>query len=79
MIYDSGTSCTSLGADCGATVEVWPSVEAAKTRHDYLAAIAKAAPVLGNEYDYLAGATLLRVAGALKPSVAKTYQAAFGA
>ena len=81
VLFDSGTSVKDPdpGVANGATVEVFATPEAAKTRHDFLAAIGKASPVLVNEYDYLSGATLLRVSGALKPSVAKTYQAAFGA
>jgi hypothetical protein len=79
VLYDSGTTCTGIGSDCGATVEVWPTAEAAKARHDMLAAIMKASPILANEYDFLSGSALLRVDGHLKPSVAKAYQAAFGA
>lgn len=32
------------------------------------------APILGLEYDYVAGAVLMRVSGLLSPTQAKTYE-----
>lgn len=76
-LYDSGASCSSLGAECGATVEVWPDEAAAKQRSEFiLAALKGANGVLGDEYHYQKGAVLLRVSGDLKPSAAKLYEAA---
>ena len=48
-------------------------VGGATTRRDFLAAIAKSAPVLANEYDYLASASVVRVSGLLTPEQAKAY------
>ena len=64
-------------ADCGAKVEVWKPAEDAKRRSDYIQTVTKEAGMLGSEYNYLDGAVLLRVAGEIKPSVAKKYEAAF--
>lgn len=77
-IYDSRAKCDSkLDVSCGAKVEVYADADSAKTRKEYLEAVFKDAPILGSEYDYLDGATLLRVTGQLKPSEAKEYEAAF--
>lgn len=77
-LYDEGASCTELGADCGATIEVWPDEEAAAQRSKFiLDALKEANGVLGSEYNYQDGPVLLRVAGTLKPSVAKQYETAF--
>ena len=77
-LYDSGAECTELGAECGATVEVWADAAQAKQRSEFITtALTAANGVLGEEYHYLDGAALLRVAGAVKPSVAKQYEAAF--
>ncbi len=77
-LYDEGATCTDLGVDCGATVEVWPDEEAAKARSTFIQDALKAANgVLGAEYDYISGPVLLRVSGTLKPSVAARYEAAF--
>lgn len=78
VIYDSRTSCSDgLGADCGAMVEQWGSHADAQQRSDYIQKILKASPVLGSEYDTVQGSFLLRVAGDLKPSQAKTYASLF--
>ena len=62
----------------GATVEVWADAAQAKQRSEFITtALTAANGVLGEEYHYLDGAALLRVAGAVKPSVAKQYEAAF--
>lgn len=77
-LYDSGAECTELGAECGATVEVWADATQAKQRSEFILEALKAANgVLGEEYHYMDGPVLLRVAGAVKPSVAKQYEAAF--
>ncbi|WP_207021434.1 hypothetical protein [Phycicoccus sp. DTK01] len=77
VIYDSNATCTDLGVECGATVEVWPDEAAAKSRSDYIQSILEASPVLGSEFHTLAGPVLLRVDGKqLKPSLAEKYAAA---
>ncbi|WP_133766738.1 hypothetical protein [Amnibacterium kyonggiense] len=78
VLYDSRTACSDgLGADCGAMVEQWGSPADAKQRSEYIQKILKASPVLGSEYDTVQGSFLLRVAGDLKPSQAKTYASLF--
>ena len=79
VIYDSGVvDCgDDLGVDCGATVEVWPSADAAKERSEYIQGLQKNSPILGTEYNYLNGAALLRVSGNIKPTVAEEYESAF--
>jgi hypothetical protein len=76
-LYDSRVSCTSLGVDCGATIEVWPTTSDAQARSDYIQGALKAAPALGTEYDYVNGTLLLRVTGIIKPADAAIYQEAF--
>lgn len=78
VLYDRTVTCTELGVDCGATVEIWPTADDAKARAAYIQGILKGAPTLGAEYDYLNGSALLRVAGGIKPSKVKAYAAAFG-
>jgi hypothetical protein len=73
VLYDKAASCTELGADCGATIEIWGSPEDAKSRAAYIARTYKDAPALGSEYLYLDGTTLLRVDDQLKPSTARAY------
>lgn len=74
VLYDSAATCTELGIECGATVEVWPDDAAAKARSDYIQVILKDAPVLGSEFHTINGPVLLRVDGKqLKPSAAKPY------
>ncbi len=48
-------------------------------RARYIQRIVQAAPALGAEYDYVAGAILLRVSGQLTPAQARRYKAAFAA
>ena len=77
VIYDSNATCTDIGVDCGATVEVWQDEASAKTRSEYIQSILKASPILGSEFHTLDGPVLLRVDGKqLKPSLAKKYAAA---
>lgn len=77
VIYDEGTTCTDLGAECGATIEIWPSRDDAQRRSDYIQGILKDAPAFGTEYHTLNESALLRITGNLKPSTAKEYQTAF--
>lgn len=80
VLYDKRTKCSrGLGADCGATIEQWPTARDAKARASYIQGIYKKAPVLGSEYDTVKGTYLLRVSGDLKPSQAKAYSDAFSA
>jgi hypothetical protein len=54
-------------------VEVFSSQDAAVARQKYIEQIAKAAPVLANEYDYVYGPVLVRVTGKLTPAQAAGY------
>lgn len=69
--------CDTLGADCGAMIEQWPDQAAAQSRADYIQAMRREMPMLGQEWDTVRGDLLLRVTGALKPSEAKAYESAF--
>lgn len=80
VLYDSRTKCSDgLGADCGATVEGWPTAADAKHRAAYIEKLLKASPLLGSEYDIVRGTYVLRVAGDIKPSKEKAYSDAFTA
>lgn len=77
-LYDQAVTCTELGVECGATVEVWADEAAATERSKFIQTALKGANgLLGEEYHYQDGPVLLRVFGDIKPSVAKKYQAAF--
>ena len=78
VIYDSGLTCTDLGATCGATLEEWPDEAAARDRAAYIQQALMDNPVLGTEWDDVVGGMLLRIPGEQKPSVAQEYAAAFG-
>lgn len=69
--------CETPGADCGAMIEQWPDQAAAQRRADYIQAMLREMPMLGQEWNTVKGALLLRVAGELKPSEAKAYESAF--
>lgn len=77
ILYDAAGACTTLGTDCGATIEVYPTAAEAKARSEYILAILKGAPALGTEYHTLAGGALLRVSGKLTPAQASSYASAF--
>lgn len=77
ILQDKGGECDELGADCGASIEVFATQAEAGARSEYILAILKEAPMLGTEWHTLNGAALLRVTGHLKPSVAEGYAAAF--
>lgn len=80
IVYDSRTACSDgLGADCGASIEQWPTKADAKTRSAYIEKLLKGSPILGSEYDIVRDGFLLRVAGKLKPSQEKAYALAFTA
>jgi serine/threonine protein kinase, bacterial len=80
VLVDSRAQCPTdgPGVDCGATIEQWPSAEAAQRRADYIQAIGKNLPMM-SEWTTVKGNLLLRVTGKLKPSAAETYKAAFTA
>jgi serine/threonine protein kinase, bacterial len=80
VLVDSRAQCPTdgPGVDCGATIEQWPSAEAAQRRADYIQAIEKNLPMM-SEWTTVKGNLLLRVTGKLKPSAAETYKAAFTA
>ncbi len=68
---------TSPGnVDLGGTIEVYPTHEDAQARADYIAKIEKAMPMLGTEYDYINGSTLIRVSSTLTPEQAAAYNTA---
>lgn len=69
--------CTDLGADCGAMIEQWPDQAAAQRRADYIQAMRRDMPMLGQEWSTVKDDLLLRVNGDLKPSEASAYEAAF--
>lgn len=62
--------------DFGGSVEVFSNDDGAKARQTYIQAIAKAAPMLANEYDYVYGPVLVRVTGKLTPAQAGEYERA---
>lgn len=78
VYHDERLKCSKpTEVECGAKLEVFDSADAAQKRSDYIQGILEDAPMLGSEYHYLAGSSLLRVSGDLKPSQAKEYEAAF--
>lgn len=78
-IYDSRAECEDkLDVTCGAKIEVFDTEALAQDRKDFIQQSLKDNPILGSEYDYVLGATLLRVSGTLKPTEAKEYESAVG-
>lgn len=77
VLYDSRVTCPELGMDCGAMIEQWPNQAAAQRHSDYIQSVRGSMPTLGQEWTTVGGNLLLRVAGDLKPSVAKEHEAAF--
>ena len=67
------------GVAAGGSVEVFSDHAGAVRRARYIQAIVQAAPALGAEYDYVAGAVLLRVSGQLTPAQARRYKKALAA
>ncbi|TDU73495.1 hypothetical protein [Streptomyces sp. KS 21] len=61
--------------ELGGSIEVFPTAAEAKARADYIQAATKAMPALV-EYDYLHGATLVRVSRLLTPAQAADYEKA---
>lgn len=61
----------------GGSVEVFATEEGAKARMDFIQAVAKGLPAVG-EYDYVKGGVLVRVSRFLTPDQAKEYQTALG-
>jgi hypothetical protein len=62
------------GVAAGGSVEVFPGHVGAVRRARYIQTLVQADPALGAEYDYVAGAVLLRVSGQLTPSQARRYK-----
>ena len=62
------------GTNRGGSVEVFPDGVGAKARADYIQAFAKSLPAAA-EYDYLAGAVLVRVSRLLTLDQAKGFEA----
>jgi hypothetical protein len=67
------------GVTAGGSVEVFADQAGAVRRARYIQALVQAAPVLGAEYDYVAGGVLLRVSGQLTPAQARQYKRALAA
>lgn len=63
----------------GGSVEVFSTAAEATARAAYILTTEKALPLLGSEYDYLAGPVLIRVSRYLTPDQAATYGSAVGA
>jgi hypothetical protein len=61
----------------GGGIETFTTPAEATARRDYIQASLKANPMLGTEYDYVAGSALLRVSGVLTPTAAREYEAAW--
>ncbi|OUE28354.1 hypothetical protein BFL36_01865 [Clavibacter michiganensis] len=78
-LYDSRVSCDELGAECGASIEIWADAAAAQARMDYIQGILASTTALGTEYDYIRGNAIVRVTGELKPSQAAEYASAIDA
>ena len=78
VIYEKVNTCTTLVVACGAKVEVYKSVADAAARAKYLLGMKKSGAIVGGEYDYLRGVSVLRVFGGVAPALAEKYHAAFG-
>jgi serine/threonine protein kinase, bacterial len=80
VLVDSRAQCPpdGPGVDCGATIEQWPSAEAAQRRAEYIQGIGQNLPMM-SEWTTVKGNLLLRVTGKLKPSAAEAYKAEFTA
>lgn len=63
----------------GGSIEVYPDTDGAQARAKYIEGLISAAPVLGTEYDYVAGTVVVRVSGLLTPDQAAAYKSAAGA
>lgn len=76
----SDANDSSLGSvDLGGSIEVYPSSAGATGRAQYIQQSLKGFPMLGTEYDYVAGSVLVRVSGLLTPDQATGYQTALTA
>lgn len=62
---------TDLSIDCGVTVETWEDEGGARDRAEYIQGVLQASPALGSEWDYVSGATLIRVTGELSQEEAE--------
>lgn len=77
VIYDSRVACDDLGSDCGATLEVWPTGDAAQQRSEYILEILSSSPAFGSEYHTVRENYLLRVTGDIVPSEASVIAERF--
>jgi hypothetical protein len=60
----------------GGVVEVFLDAAAAQARSKYIQDTLKSMQMLGTEYNYMNGPVLVRIAGKVKPSMAKPFGAA---
>ena len=77
VVYDSRLECQSLSIECGAIIEKWSDRGEAKSRSESVKAHQQGMPMLGTEYHFLEGDTLLRVEGKLGKDQAAEYEKAF--
>jgi len=73
---DTRTEQLSKDYPTGGSVEVFANPQDAKTRETYVDGISKSSSMF-TQYLYLKGNVLLRIDGALTPTQAKEYEAAF--
>jgi len=73
---DTRTEQLDKSDPVGGSVEVFANPQDAKTRETYVDGISKSSPMF-TQYLYLKGNVLLRIDGALTPTQAKEYEAAF--
>ena len=59
----------------GGSIESYPDAAGAQARKDYIVGVTKNIPAFA-EYDYVAGASVIRVSALLTPDQAKQYEAA---
>lgn len=55
VLYDSETTCDSIGVDCGMTVEIYTNEAAARNCGKTIQSHMSEMPFLGDEWDYLKG------------------------
>lgn len=68
------TGAPAGSVERGGSVEIHPTAALAKTRSEYLTSMRASSPILGTEYDYLAGPVLVRVTGKVTPANAKKIE-----
>ncbi len=67
---------TAGSVDLGGAIESYPDASGATARSAYIQSILKADPMLGTEYDYVVGSSLLRLSALLTPAQVQQYKSA---